>query len=62
MAKKEKSVTNQEILEAVNKSFGELEKKVDNGFKEMEQKLENVDLRLSNFAYRFELQDLELRV
>jgi len=58
MAKK--NITNQDILEAVNDSFGEVDRKieklgqkVDVGFKELGQSVENVELKCNNFiVYR----------
>jgi polyhydroxyalkanoate synthesis regulator phasin len=57
MAKKE--ITNQEILEAINTSFEDLEGKMDKRFKKLENGQNEIKLKLTNVAYRFELEELK---
>ena len=57
MTKKE--ITNQEILEAINTSFEDLEGKMDKRFDVVDERLEKIELKLNNVAYRFELEELK---
>ena len=52
-------------FEKVNERFDKVDErfdKVDDDIKVLKQGQENLELRLSNVAYRFELKDLESRV
>ena len=51
-----------EILDAVNTGFSTMQKHMDNQFNGVNNRLENLELKMTNVVYRFELQDLQARV
>ena len=57
-----KEISNQDLAETINNSFGDLEDKINSRFDKLEQGQEDIKLRLDNVAYRFELVELQKRV
>ena len=64
-----KQTNHNELVEILNKSFGDLERSLDKRFKKVDGRLdtlekgqEDIKMRLDNVAYRFEIRDLEERV
>ena len=47
---------------SVNKRFDKIEGDMAKGFKEIKDSQENIELKLTNVAYRFELVELQKRV
>ena len=70
--KKIKNISNDELAVMINQGFHDVDKKfeevkkrfdkVDNSIKGLKDGQENIELRLANFAFRFELQELQQRV
>lgn len=70
--KKIKNISNDELAVMINQGFYDVDKKfeevkkrfdkVDNSIKGLKDGQENIELRLANFAFRFELQELQQRV
>ena len=54
-----KEISNQDLAETINKSFGELEERINSRFDKLEQGQEDIKLRLDNVAYRFELVEIQ---
>ena len=64
--------SNQDLLEAINSGFNGVQKQFDgmqkqfdgvnNQLKELRQGQENLELKMTNVAYRFELQEVQARI
>lgn len=48
--KKDKEITNAELLESINRSFSKVEEKIDTKFEELKTKIEGTNKRIDDFA------------
>ena len=69
MPKKKREITLEDLAQTMNQSFGELEKNINRRFDQSEIKFKKLEdgqdqiiMKLSNVAYRFEVKELEARV
>lgn len=69
MPKKKREITLEDLAQTMNQSFGELEKNINRRFDQSEMKFKKLEdgqdqiiMKLSNVAYRFEVKELEARV
>ena len=69
MPKKKRKITLEDLAQTMNQSFGELEKNINRRFDQSEMKFKKLEdgqdqiiMKLSNVAYRFEVKELEARI
>jgi polyhydroxyalkanoate synthesis regulator phasin len=69
MPKKKRGVALEDLAQTMNQSFGELEKNINKRFDQAEMKFKGLEdgqdqiiMKLSNVAYRFEVKELEARI